>query len=384
MTDNSAAAVLQAVLELGPVPRSVVARHVGVSPATVTWQSRSLLEAGLLIELPEAVSLSGIGRPYSPLALNSAGNVVIAVHIAAAQTTVAVVDIAGKVLSGSQIPHRSFDPDDILTDAGAAITRVRDAGDGHRILAVGVAIGGRVDRRAGIVLEHSFLRWQDVPVRARLEAATGLPVELDSHARALMHAEQLFGRLRGTSSAVMLFVGNVIDAAFAVHGRVHYGPRSSAGSISRLVGGAESPRDDYSDHALLRRAAAADIPVRTIPELIAAAGTDPAAHELFVERAAVLGRIVAMLVDILDPEAVVIVDRSLPEVPAVRETYVETVRGNSVTSSDPGELIAASTFMGQVLETAGAAVALDGLFRAPLDAMERWTDATPGPADLPV
>ncbi|MEV0355234.1 ROK family transcriptional regulator [Nocardia sp. NPDC050697] len=378
MTDNSAAAVLRAVLELGPVPRSVVARHVGVSPATVTWQSRSLLEAGLLVELPEAVSLSGIGRPYSPLALNSAGNVVIAVHIAAAQTTVAVVDIAGKVLSGNQIPHRSFEPDDILADAGDAIAAVRDAGDGHRVLAVGVAIGGRVDRSAGVVREHSFLRWHDVPVRARLAAATGLPVELDSHARALMHAEQLFGRLRGTSSAVMLFVGNVIDAAFAVHGRVHYGPRSSAGSISRLAGGAEASRDDYSDHALLRRAAAAAIPARTIPELLAAAGTDPAAHELFVQRAAALGRIVAMLVDILDPEAVVIVDRSLPELPAVRESYVETVRGHSVTSSDPDELIAASTFMGQVLETAGAAVALDGLFRAPLDAMERWT------ADLPV
>ncbi|MFC8047541.1 ROK family protein [Nocardia sp. NPDC057353] len=381
MTDNSAAAVLRAVLELGPVPRSVVARHVGISPATVTWQSRSLLEAGLLIELPEAVSLSGIGRPYSPLALNSAGTVVIAVHIAAAQTTVAVVDIAGAVLSGDQIPHRSFDPDDILTDAGEAIGRVRAAEVGRRVLAVGVAIGGRVDRRAGTVLEHSFLRWHDVPVRDRLAAATGLPVELDSHARALMHAEQLFGRLRGTSSAVMLFVGNVIDAAFAVHGRVHYGPRSAAGSISRLVGGAEPPRDDYSDHALLRRAAAAGIPAHTVPELLAAAATDPGARELFVERAAVLGRIVAMLVDILDPEAVVIVDRSLPEVPAVRESYVETVRGHAVTGDDPGALIAASTFLGQVLETAGAAVALDALYRAPLDAVARWADST---AELPV
>lgn len=381
MADNSAAAVLRAVLELGPVPRSVVARHVGVSPATVTWQSRSLLEAGLLVELPEAVSLSGIGRPYSPLALNSAGTVVIAVHIAAAQTTVAVVDIAGKVLSGTRIPHRCTDPDEILADAGAAVIAVRDGDHGHRILAVGVAIGGRVDRRAGTVVEHSFLRWRDVPVRAGLAAATGLPVELDSHARALMHAEQLFGRLRGTSSAVMLFVGNVIDAAFAVHGRVHYGPRSSAGSISRLVGGAEPPRDDYSDHALLRRAAAAGIPAHTIPELLAAAATDPAARELFVQRAAVLGRIVAMLVDILDPEAVVIVDRSLPDLPAVRASYVETVRAHSVTGGDPDELIAASSFTGQVLENAGAAVALDGLYRAPLEAIGRWADSTPG---LPV
>lgn len=174
MTGNSAAAVLRAVLELGPVPRSVVARHVGVSPATVTWQSRSLLEAGLLIELPEPARISGSGRPCSPLALDSAGNVVIAVHIAAAQTTVAVVDIAGTVLGSTPVPHRGTDPDVVLDAAAAAITRVRAQQHGHRVLAVGVATGGRVDRVAGVVAEHSFLRWRDVPVRDR--PATTTPI----------------------------------------------------------------------------------------------------------------------------------------------------------------------------------------------------------------
>jgi hypothetical protein len=93
MADGSAGAVLRALLELGPAPRSAIAKHAGISPATVTWQTRALLEAGLIVELPETAGASGIGRPHSPLALDTADNVAIAVHIAATHTTIAVVDI---------------------------------------------------------------------------------------------------------------------------------------------------------------------------------------------------------------------------------------------------------------------------------------------------
>lgn len=90
-----------------------------------------------------------------------------------------------------------------------------------------------------------------------------------------------------------------------------------------------------------------------------------------------LGRLLAVPVDILAPEAVVIVDRSLPEIPEVGTTYAETVRAHTVGRGAAGDLVVASSFLGQVLEVAGAAVALDELFRAPLEALTRWA-APPG------
>lgn len=173
MVDSSAGAILRTVLESGQVPRSVIATRAGLSPATVTWQTRALVEAGLLTELPETTRSQGIGRPYSPLALD-AGNVVLAVHIAAARTTVAVVDITGELRSTVKVPHRTSAPYDILDDAAAEIARVRAETDG-RVLGLGVAIGGRVDRGGGAVIDHSSLRWHDVPVRRYLAARTGLP-----------------------------------------------------------------------------------------------------------------------------------------------------------------------------------------------------------------
>ncbi|NEC49687.1 ROK family protein, partial [Actinospica acidiphila] len=106
-------------------------------------------------------------------------------------------------------------------------------------LGVGFASGGWVDRAAGTVVDHPLLGWREVPAREVLRARTGLPVHVDGHARALADAERLFGRAGG--SALHLFAGNIVDAAFATRDEVHHGPRSQAGAISHLplAGGTE-------------------------------------------------------------------------------------------------------------------------------------------------
>lgn len=369
MVDSSAGAILRTVLASGPVPRSAIARTAGLSPATVTWQTRALLAAGLLVELPETSRNGGIGRPFSPLALD-AGNVVIAVHIAATRTTVAVVDITGALRSSVKVPHRTTAPYDILDDAAAAVAGVR-AGLGERVLGLGVAIGGRVDRGGGAVVDHSCLRWRDVPVRERLAGLTGLPTELDSHTRALMHAEQLYGRLRGTASSVLLFVGNVVDVAFAIGGRVHYGPHSAAGSIDRMLrdGPVPGSAEHYSDRGLLRRADT--VPAQSFSELIEAARVPGVARDLFLRRGVAMGRVTAALIDLLDPEAVVIVDRGYTGVDGVEAAYLDAIGEHSALCADPAEVVGCSTFAGRVLEMAGAAVALHGVFHEPLAALER-------------
>lgn len=372
MADGSAGSVLRAVLELGPAPRSAIARHAAISPATLTWQSRALIAAGLLVELPETTASAGLGRPYSPLALNAAGNVVVGVHIAAGHSTVVVVDIAGSVVRSERFPHPGRAPEDILGLAAAQVCRIRDECT-ERIVGLGVATGGWVDTEAGAVVHHSLLGWRDVPVRDRLAGATGLPTALDNHTRALMYAEQLYGTIRAAPSSIMLFVGNVIDVAFAVHGRVHYGPRSAAGSLARWLGGtrtgplAPAELAELADHALLRVARATIGEFADFPDLLDR-GADPAVQELFRARARTLGGVLAALIDLLDPAAVVISDRAYTRVPGVRQAYLDTVAAQAAAGVEPGGLITGSTFQGRVLETAAAAVALQRLFDRPLAA----------------
>lgn len=363
---SSAGAVLRAVLAEGTATRTAIARRAGLSPATVTAQVRALVAAGLLIELPETASPAGMGRPHSPLVLDRAGNAVIGVHIAAGHTTVAVLDVTGAVRLSHRIPHAGVEPEAILDAAAAEVRRLRGELT-ERVIGVGVAIGGWVDAGSGAVLDHATLRWRNVAVRQYLSERVGLEVVLDSHTRALVHAEQLFGHGRDASATVVLFAGNVIDVAFAVHGRVHYGPRSAAGSITRLVAGdgAEQDLADCADHALVARARRAGLPVASIADLFVAAEHSEDARTLFTRRAEVLGRVVAVVIDLLDPDTVVIVDPALIRVPGVRAAYLDVVRRFSACER-PEEIVTGSSFTGRVLQTAAGAVVLQQLFTDPL------------------
>src|SRR5690242_11777681 len=162
---TAAGAVLRAILALGGASRSVVAAHAGLSPATVTSQTRALLEAGLLRESPPVDRSQRVGRPHSPLELDRR-NAVAAIHFAATQTRVAVVDIAGTIVSSALIPHRSLEGADLVADAAAALAALRrELPEGTRLSGVGVATGGWVDPEAGVVLSHPLLLLEDTLVR---------------------------------------------------------------------------------------------------------------------------------------------------------------------------------------------------------------------------
>jgi predicted NBD/HSP70 family sugar kinase len=144
-----------------------------------------------------------MGRPHVPVDIDTARHTVCGVHIAHAQCTLSLLDLLGNVLAQQEIPHEDGTPATTLRSVALALPAFLD---GRRPLALGVAAGGWVDTNNGVSVEHASLGWTDVPVREILTRATNLPVHADSHARALVQAEQLFGQVRARESVLHLFV----------------------------------------------------------------------------------------------------------------------------------------------------------------------------------
>jgi predicted NBD/HSP70 family sugar kinase len=388
----SAGAVLRAVLEDGPIARSTIARITGLSPASVTGHCNELAELGLLRELPDQVRSNGAGRPHIPVDIDVTRHVVAAVHIAVRLTTVALLDLRGRVLARQRIPHEppnsvgtavsthgSTEPAAIGEVAARTIAELHaEHAGGGRLLGVGVATGGWVDPDAGVVMDHPRLGWSLVPLRDLLSASTGLPVYVDGHSRALLHAEVLFGKASRVGSVLHVFVGNVVDAAFATRGEAHYGSRAQAGAIAHLpVEGSREPcvcgrigclEAAVSEHTLARRAheqGIIDTPdIRTLFE--AARGGNDAAVELLVDRSRQVGRAVALLMDVFGPERVIVTDPALPYLPRALDALRTVTRESVRTVCDIDNMLMPTSFPGRVLETAGGAVVLDALYRNPL------------------
>ena len=375
----NAGAVLRTVLRHEPIARSTIARITGLSPAAVTGHCADLAAAGLLRELPEEVRSNGAGRPHIPVALDRTRHLVAAVHIAVPRTTVALVDLGGRILAADGVPHQSTDPEAIVRRAAGALSALCRAHGDARPVGLGVAVGGWVDTESGTVMDHPRLGWSLVPLRALLTAHTGLPVHVDNHSRALLHAEILFGQARAAASVLHVFVGNVVDSAFATRGAAHYGSGSQAGAIAHLpVEGSDAPcscgrtgclEATVSESTLTRRAAAQGVIAAPDYRLLLAAARagESAAVALLLERARLVGRAVALLIDVFGPELAVVTDPAaayLPEVLAAlrgsTRDHLRTVR------EDVDAMLVPTAFPGAVLETAGAAVILDALYRDPL------------------
>lgn len=375
----SASAVLRTVLDHGPVARSTIARITGLSPASVTGHSAELAKLGLIYELPEQVQSNGVGRPHLPVDVDTTHHLAGAIHIAVPSITTALVDLRGRILRQDRELHTDTDPVRVAQCAADSFARLLSAHDSEAVpLGLGVATGGWVDRVSGVVVDHPLLGWRDVPLRQLLSDRTGLPVHVDGHSRALLHAERLFGQARQGGSVLHLFIGNVVDAAFATHELTHYGPRSQAGAIAHLpMAGSREPcpcrrigclQAAVSEQTLARQAF--DAGVIATPDfaslLTIAREGSPAAGHLFVERARLVGQAAAMLIDVLNPELIVVMEPGVMFLPDALAALREEISIQSSTAVDAAKAVVPSSFPDALLATAGGAVILDALYRDPL------------------
>ncbi|WP_405779958.1 ROK family protein [Streptomyces sp. NBC_00859] len=384
--EANAASVLRTVLDHGPVARRTIAERSGLSPAAVSRQCTDLVRIGLVRELPDLTVSSGVGRPQIPVDLHTGettGPVAGGVHIGVPASTFGLLDLRGRLLDSRRLPHDGIAPADLPHSIIRGLRAfLADTGHGRRLLGVGAALGGWVDPGPGTVVRHDALGWQQRPLAAELTSGLGgLQVRIDNHARAIAQSEILFGRPAARRSLVHLFVGNVVDAALGIAGVVHQGPGSGAGDVAHLpVPDSTVPCSCGRSGCLEATASNTAVALTAVrrgivpePDVFlvvdAAAAGDRRADRLLRERARAVGRAAALLLDVLNPDLIVVTEHSS----LVNPEYLEEIRGAAVDQShvcgDPGRIV--SPHAGTAaLSVAAGTILLNPLFRNPLTAFD--------------
>jgi predicted NBD/HSP70 family sugar kinase len=381
--DGGAGALLRAVLRLGPLARTELARETGLSPAAVSRHTAALVGMGLLRQLPPPAGPPRAGRPQMPVDIDTGHHVVAGVHIGVPAVTFALVDLRGRVVAEQRSPREG--------DAAAVLAGIRrrlpgflarHAGD-RSPLGVGVVTGGWVDAERGTVVEHAPLGWRDVRVRAELgaQAAGGsrLPVHVDSHARALARAELLFGAGRGHSELVHLFVGNVVDAAIATGGTVLRGHRSGAGDVAHLpmpgvtsscrCGRTGCLQAAVAESTLARRAYDEGlVPAPDFTLLLdEAAGGNRRVLRMLRARLRLVARAAALLLDVINPSVLVLTEAAVIRMPELMADLHEEIAAQSHLCADPARTVVPTSFGRRVLSVAAGSAVLDTVHRHPME-----------------
>ncbi|MFI8085497.1 ROK family protein [Kitasatospora sp. NPDC086009] len=394
--DVNAATVLRTVLDRGPIARSRVAALTGLSASAVSRQVVDLTRIGLLCERPELTGggAGTVGRPQLPVDVDTGRLAVAGLHIGVPYTTFSLLDLRGNVLRRQELSNRGRTGHAVLGPLLERLPRLlAQVPGGRTVVGLGAVTGGTVDPDRGMTVRHDPLRWKDMPLGELLSRASGLPVRVDNHARALTQAEILFGHPAARRSMVHLFVGHVVDAALAVAGVVHLGPASATGDVAHLP----VPGDDTlchcgrtgclaaaaSDTTLFEAAAADGITSRPDrAELIAAVQAGDRRADLLVRRrAAIVGRALALLADVVNPDLLV-----LTETFAVLDpVYLDVVRAEFALRSHlhrDADLLIAQRRGADALAVAAGAAVLGVLYARPLQATASAPAPPAGPGRL--
>lgn len=315
-TDVNRSAILAHLGAQGPASRASLARVLGVSPALMTQLVKDLIAAGLVVELENSPSAGG--RPARLLGLAASAGRAIGLKVSADHVAFVEVAIDGAVQRSASEPYDAAAATS-LVDLSSLLRRFIEGGGTTPLLGVGVGVPGGVDRQGSGRVDSVQLGWHQVPVGATLRRETGLPVLVENNVNALAMAERLYGVGRRHSTFLVVTIGTGIGAGVVIDGAVVRGASGGAGEIGHTPVLEDGPLCSCGNRGCLEAIIGEAALVATARErgivpagagmaaLRAAADSgDAAATTLFGDAGHLLGRALAGIVQLVDPELVVV------------------------------------------------------------------------------
>ena len=226
--------------------------------------------------------------------------------------------------------------------ADEVIARLSDEAErlraGKPIKAVGISCGGPLDARAGLILSPPNLPgWDAVPICALLRQRIGAPVFLQNDADACALAEWKYGAGRGFDNLVFLTFGTGIGAGLILGGRLYAGGCGMAGEIGHVrlkSGGHIGHGKAGSLEGYCSGGGIAQYGYGSALEVAEKAKNgDAAAIEVYRQVGADLGAGIAMLLDILNPDAIIIGSIYTREQALLEESMQEVIRREALESN---------------------------------------------------
>jgi predicted NBD/HSP70 family sugar kinase len=320
--DGGRVRVLRALQDSGRSSRSDLISRTGLARATITTLVADLMASGVVEERSDTNDGSRrAGRPAQPLSIVASAAYAAAVDIGHQHIRVALCDASGTsvweraiAVDVDHTPTQTLDlAADLIEEAlrGRAIPR-------DRVLGVGIGIACPVETRNDTLYAEGIMAdWVGVRPADELSQRTGFTAELVNDANAGALAESLYGAARNCDHMIYVRISAGIGAGIVSNGQLQTGGNGLAGEVGHLRVQPEGRVCRCGNRGCLETVASplaiADLlthswkrPVDT-DELFRLLGAgDHGAQRAVEDAGEAVGRCIAAMVTLLDPELVVV------------------------------------------------------------------------------
>ncbi len=329
--------LLELLRQRGPLTRTELSQGTGFNIVTVSNYVNQFIQQALVLE--RGFDISTGGRKPVLVELNTkvsyaAGIDVGPIDAAKAQTVMVMTDLRGHIVHRMAAPRTTDNMDRILSELGGRIQEFLKSSpiDPKKVQGIGIGLPGILDERAGTVRETARhgVRTNYVAIRDQLETHLRLPILMGTDSMLAGYGELRLGLERPVENLVYLY--SDVGVSLIFHGHMYWGSGGSAGELGVFV----PSDDDYlrwikspsfvlsnvwdlglasqakkliqeGHTTTIQELASGDLDAIDLGVVLRALqGGDQLAQELVEHAAIQLGIRIAYLVNLLNPDVVVI------------------------------------------------------------------------------
>lgn len=333
--DVNLSLVLRLIHKQSPISRAQVAVITGLNKSTVSSLVDELIAQKIVHEI--GINTGGAGRPATLLEVNPLTGYMIGVEIGVDFVAAVITNFLGKILWRKREHANPSDGQQKMIDQSLQLAKEALA-EGkkkkYNFLGLGLVTPGTVNIEKGILIFAPNLHWHNVAFGKIFSEQTNLKIFVENDANAAAVAENLFGTAKNAQNFLFVFAGVGIGGGLFLNGKLYRGNHGYAGEIGHLPIMAEPAQtichcgnrgcwETYANEYSIIQRVQARLEVKRnsiIPQLmqeqnsalnialikLAADAGDKEAIDSFSEAGQAMGQGLAGLINIFNPEKIII------------------------------------------------------------------------------
>jgi len=226
-------AILDVVRKSGPVTRTEISRITKLNIVTVSNYVNSYIDKGLVIERGFDVSTGG--RKPTLVELNSKQGYVIGIDVGPVNMTAILTDLSNNVINKTKKPRPNGPMHEVITSSIEMIYEIieKSKADKNKVKGVGLGVSGVVDAIAGTIRDTDPERGQTtgsyVSVKSMVGKEFNMPTFVGNDATVAAFGEKRLGLEQEVSD--MLYVYSDVGCGIIIKGEIYCGAGGSAGEL---------------------------------------------------------------------------------------------------------------------------------------------------------
>lgn len=209
-------------------------KELNFSVPTVTKMVGELIEDGIVMDFGKMETPGG--RRPNIYGLNQSSGYFIGVDISQKRVHIGLINFKGDLIDEQMDisfeeahPHERFERlCEIIEDFMSHTVVPRD-----KILSIGINISGRVNPQTGH--SYSFFYFDERPLTEMFEEKLGIDVSIDNDSRAMAYGEYIKGRVQAEKNILYVNVGWGLGLGIIVNGQLYYGKSGFSGEFGHIT-----------------------------------------------------------------------------------------------------------------------------------------------------